>query len=197
MPLYRAVISATYCSQLMQNVVHFTDKTNQGGVPVDCRTIAQDMVANWLPQEINLHEDTYQWTDVLVTEIRNPAPMPAHREPTLLKGAGVTKSHSVSCFKLKWITARGGRRGFGKMYIGGINWALISGENLLSQTARDRLLAYCAALESRYMSFDGGPVPYQMVLVHKDANDPPTPITSCDFYPLLGVQRRRNRGVGV
>lgn len=192
MPLYRVTFSALYLGRLIQNVVHFKDKTSQGGVPVPPMFIAQDVAANWLPAQQLLHQTFYRWTSIECSEIRNPAPMPAHIEPVNFPGAGVSESHSVSCFKIRWITARGGRRGFGKYYIGGINWALVEGSNQLSSTARDRLLAFLAAIESRYMSFDFGPVPFQMCLVHKDANDPPDLITTGEFYPTLGVQRRRN-----
>jgi hypothetical protein len=189
---YRVTFSALYLGRLIQNVVHFEDKVGQGSPPPSTATIAQDIAANWLPAQQLLHHTFYRWTSIECSEVRNPAPMPAHIEPVNFPGAGVGESHSVSCFKIRWITARGGRRGFGKYYVGGINWSLVEGNNQLSQTARDRLLAFCAAIESRYMEQEAGPVPFQMVLLHKDVNDPPNRILTCDFYPDLGVQRRRN-----
>lgn len=75
--------------------------------------------------------------------------------------------------------------------------SLLGFNTSISQLAMDRLLGFCAIIEGRYMQFDAGPTPFQLVLLHKDKNDAPNDITTCTPYPVLGVQRRRNIGVGI
>ena len=198
MTLYAAAIKGLYHGQTIENVVHFKDKVSQGSPPPTTQLIAEDIVANWLPAERLLHNGQFRWNSVEVTEIRNPAPMSAHIAATTLAGnGGSSQSHSVSCFKIRKVTNRGGRKGFGKLYIGGIEASLFQGDMVISQTGIDRLLAFMAAIESRYLSFDAGPVPFQMVLVHKDANVAPDFVTTLTHYPVAGVQRRRNKFVGI
>lgn len=189
---YRVTFSALYLGRLIQNVVHFQDRIGQGELPPSTQFIAQDVAEHWIQAQQLLHHTFYRWTSIECTEVRNPAPMPSWIEPLNFPGAGVTESHSVTCFKIRWITNRGGRRGFGKYYVGGINWALTEGNNQISQTGKDRLLAFCAAIEARYMGEAVIDMPMQLVILHKDKNDPPDFVTTCDFYPTLGVQRRRN-----
>lgn len=199
MTLYRCTITGFYHTQTVQNVIHFRDRVGQGVPPPQPQVIAEDIAANWVPAQRNLHHISFRFNSVECVEIRNPAPMPAAIVPLALLGnGGVSQSHSVSTFKIRWITARGGKRGRGKMNIGGIEWSLLESEAVLSQTARDRLLAFCAAIEGRYMNVDiSSPVPFNMVLVHKDPNDPPNDIITCDFMPNLGTMRSRNKNVGI
>lgn len=199
MTLYRVTNTGIYHGQTIQNVIHFADNISVGGSPPTPQVIAEDIRANWLPAERLLHHDSFKFVQVECSEIRNPAPMPAHIAATTLTGnGGPSLSHSVSAFKIRMITSRGGRRGRGKIFIGGIPINLFTTDMVLTTTATDRLLAFCSAIEARYMVHDGTPpVPFRMMLVHKDVNDPPNEIITCTWLPVAGVQRRRNKLVGV
>lgn len=199
MPLYRATISGIYHGQSIMNVIHFADNIAQGGVPPTPQFIAEDLAANWIPAVRILHHNAFTYVQIECIEIRNPAPMPAHITLVNLPGnGGSSQSHSVSAFKFRWITTRGGRRGFGKMYLGGIEASLLSANYTPTTTCLDRVNTFLAGIEGRYMAHDfGAPVPFRMMLVHKDANDPPNEITTATFYPVVGTQRRRNKLVGV
>lgn len=189
--IYRATIHSTWFSARYNNVLHFVDQVGQGSPPPSTQLLAEDLVTNWLEAERQFHQASYQFRSVTVSEIRNPAPMPSHIALTTKVGSGSTQGHSASCIKFRWLTNRGGRKGFGKYYLGGLNWALIGNANTLSTSTVTSLTAFLAGIEGRYQNGDQNPVPFHQVLLHKNPADGFEFIHGSSIYPVLGVQRRR------
>lgn len=187
-------LTGLYHGQTIQNVFHFRNLDRAASN----QFLAEDFASNIIPAWQVLVHDSFQFQMIQTVEIRNPAPMPAHiMQVNLLGGGGVTQSHSVSAFKIRKITARGGRRGFGKFYIGGIPTNLLDGNYVIGFTGRNRMLTLMSGLESRYCDGVAGQPFFRMVLLHKDVNDPPDNVTHFEMYPVVGVQRRRNKFVGI
>lgn len=194
MPLHRATISGVHIGQTIQNVFHFTSGAGSGATNLQ---LATDLSTFIIPKMQLILHNNFRFVQVTAIEIRNPSPMPSAIVPNTLPGTGSTgEAHLPSAFKIRWLTARGGRRGFGKTYFGGISWSLEQGGNQISSTGMTRLNDIANTMQLRYM----GPSKvtlFQMVLVHKDVNDPPNDIINWSVYPVIGTQRRRNLLVGI
>lgn len=194
MPLHRATISGVYLGQTIQNVFHFQSGAGSGATNLQ---LATDVSSFVIPKMQLLLHNNFRFVQVQAIEIRNPAPMAASLVPNTLPGTGSTgEAHLPASFKLRWLTARGGRRGFGKTYFGGISWSLTQGGNQLTSTGTTRMNDVGNLMQQRYM----GPSKvtlFQMVLVHKDTSDPPNDIINWSIYPVIGTQRRRNLLVGI
>lgn len=194
MPLHRVTIAGVYIGQTIENVFHFESVAGGGGTN---NTLATDISAFLIPKMQLILHNNFRFVQVQAIEIRNPSPMAAAIIPNTSPGTGSTgEAHLPAAFKLRWITARGGRRGFGKTYFGGISWSLTQGGNQITTTGMTRLNDIGNLMQQRYM----GPSKvtlFQMVLVHKDANDAPDNIINWSVYPVIGTQRRRNLLVGI
>jgi hypothetical protein len=88
----------------------------------------------------------------------------------------------------------GGRRNRGRMYLPGVNEALVDNKGLMSSTATNGVNAAAAAMLAN-MTNGGGVV--RMVILHTQTLGPggtvPTPVTTLLLDPVLGTQRRRLR----
>ena len=192
--LHRVTISGIYIGQTIQNVFHFHSDTASGATNLQ---LATDVLAFVVPKMQLILQNNFRFVQVQAIEIRNPAPIAAAVVPTNAPGQGSTgEGHLPAAFKIRWLTNRGGRRGFGKTYFGGISWSLTQGNNEITSTGTTRLNDIINTMQQRYM----GPSKvtlFQMVLVHKDAGDAPNDIIGGTIYPVIGTQRRRNKLVGI
>ena len=194
MPLHRVTISGVHIGQTIQNVFHFTSAPGSGATNLQ---LAPDISSAVIPKMQLILHNNFRFVQVQAIEIRNPTPMAAAIVPNTLPGTGSTgEAHLPSAFKIRWLTNRGGRRGFGKTYFRGISWSLEAGGNQISTTGMTRLNDIGNTMQLRYMGPSKSTL-FQMVLVHKDANDAPNDIIGWTVYPVIGTQRRRNILVGI
>jgi hypothetical protein len=91
-------------------------------------------------------------------------------------------------------TALGGRRHRGRMYLPGVNEALVDNKGLMSSTAIGGVNAAAAQFLNLIVAVDGIE---RMVILHTTSLGPvqvtPTPVTLLQLDPVLGTQRRRLR----
>ncbi len=88
----------------------------------------------------------------------------------------------------------GGRKNRGRMYLPGVNEALVDDKGLMSTTAINGVNAAAAATLADIIAIEGVE---RMVILHTQPLGPvgtvPTPVTTLLLDPVLGTQRRRLR----
>jgi hypothetical protein len=99
-----------------------------------------------------------------------------------------------SAFLVHKRTALGGRRHRGRLYLPGVNEALVDDKGLMSSTALNGVNAAALAWLNGVVSLEAV---VNMVVLHTKPIGPtviaPTPITVLTLDPVLGTQRRRLR----
>ena len=103
--------------------------------------------------------------------------------------------YPTTCFKISWSSLLGGRRGRGRTFIAGsrASWATAAGITASAATNGGVLINNIIA---RYGNSGNGPL--RMVIWHRGTEPPvPSGVVGGILRPYLGMQRRRNYGIGV
>jgi len=109
--------------------------------------------------------------------------------------ASVGYIYPTLCYKISVQSTLGGRRGRGRFFVAGgrSDWMTASG---ITQSAATNGGIMVQDLMSRY-SFTGSS-PLKWVLYHRDPEGGSTShVVSAILRPFMGMQRRRNYGVGI
>jgi hypothetical protein len=180
-------IGATY-----ENVVHFKSADTATNVQ-----LADDLQANFMPHAQNFQSWFLGWQYLYVYKIATPLP------PVYIRNLG---NDSASCahvgylypttgYKWRIQTTVGGRHGRGRFYVGGSrsDWATAGG---ITSDAATNGGIHLAAIVNRYKS--GGTSQFVWCLRPPGGSEIDCPsMVSASFWQYLGMQRRRQYGVGI
>jgi hypothetical protein len=190
--LFEATLQGLVLGNAHQNVLHF--KTANGTeTPA---TLAADLRDKWLQQIKTRHGGTLVWNGISVRQLgTTTAPFTLS---IAITGSGDTSANYTpfAAFVVQIRTAFAGRHGHGRFYLGAVHPGAYVNGILTSTTISD-----WATIISTLMGWYGpsGTTPYQLGVLKRGSSD------STDFHPCtalvlrssLGVQRRRNYGVGI
>ena len=191
MSVFRVTIIASMYGQQIQNVIHFTGQS-QGTTTLSA--LADEVAANWIGTVKQRQTSALVYNQVKVRELDGTLP-PFVKTVNIPGSFGFDNEVStVLAFILRLRTANIGRRGRGRVYIGGV----LKGWTTLGLVNGDIINAW-NAVATTLLGFWGpnGTSVFTLVLC---PNKPPfntIPVVSMQVAPTLGVQRRRNIGIGV
>lgn len=181
-------IGATY-----ENVVHFKSSD-----VATASALADDLQANFMPHAQNFQSWFLGWQYLYVYKLTSP-PSPVYIRNLANDSAScahVGYLYPTTGFKWRLQATVGGRHGRGRFYCAGSrsDWATAGGITASGATNGD---IHLQAIIARYKS--GGTSSYTWVLRPGDTlteADCPS-IVSGSVWPYLGMQRRRQYGVGI
>jgi len=161
------------------------DHSGGSGTPDDLAAIAQDAMASAVMPDVS---DTWQLDKTHVKFGPNATGLEADNFDTATGGASAASVPSNTAVLVRKVTAEGGRRQRGRLYMVG-----------LPETARlgsDRILdANVTTLQGDWndlkTAFDDADLP--LVLLHGHPDDTPTVISHMTVENVLATQRRRMR----
>jgi len=192
MPINKVVISARLFNQLIQNRIYVTSHDDQ-----EIDEVAAHIWNSWINTVKFLQHNGLQYDSVTVTRVDGPG----GGSFTELRGgifggqAQETQGLSFSAAVIQFQTGLSGRNHRGRYYVA----AHRQGATHFGQFDASELALWqqqMDILKSAYTGPDGGTTGLGLVIrgekvVHN------TPVTSIGMRPILGVQRRRNVGVGA
>jgi len=190
MSLHRVTCSGLLYGQTHQNVLHFN---NPDGVWTHSQ-IANDIETNWV-NRIKLHQVTSMvWTQIIVQEV-SLSPIASFTKAINQAGTNLANADAVpfSCFVIQIKTAAGGPHGRGRFYVGG----LTNNSHTNGIVTAAVLTAWVNSLNI-LKGFYGPSGTSQIRLVVKEkSNNTFNLMTDLICRQYVGVQRRRNYGVGI
>lgn len=194
MSQHRVVISSLYLGQLCQNVLHF-DNPDGATQP---QAIAQDVFDNWI-MKVTIHTGSaVNYFNVLVQNLSNPneAPFSLAVNRSGQSFAANTMG-PFTCKVFKFLTARAGRHGRGRCFIPGIDAQHITLGQLNSGYITNVNSQVITPIMARFGP--GGTSNLNLCVRENDGTDVGifNPVISIQCRAQLGVQRRRNIGIGV
>lgn len=195
MGVYRAVISGLVNGQLCQNVLHF----QKGGAwtPDLAASLCIDLRDNMLQQWKLRLSNTMQWNGISVYDAETPGRQPSVLAISVPGSVGTSSGNNLpfACTLLRIRTAVTGPRGRGRVYLPGApNVDFVGG--LATANTSTSWAAIFAVIGPRYVGITHTS-PFEWVLAPKASPADWKSITSLELSGPMGVQRRRNIGVGV
>lgn len=189
MAIFRVLISGTCYAQLNQNRFYCRSDVENDS-PFD---IAQIVKANWINQvRVPLTNQTI-FQSIQVTKLGGLT-LESHTEPISITGAqgGNDQMVPFTCWVLKFETGLGGRKFRGRCYLGPVQagfftFGVLNGQGILHWN--ETLLNLNAAWtndDSRLR-----------MVIHGEGEAHDTSVIQISLRSTMGVQRRRNIGVGA
>lgn len=192
MSTHRITLTQNARGRIIQNVFHVN---NPDGALSDVQ-IKDEVVNNWI-QVIKPHTGlnlTYIGLEIRVVGVAAP-PAATHFVLNIPGTGSSTNLPQVCCVKLGFLTGLSGRKFRGRYYIGLIG-NVTDQTDLITGTPMANLEATAATLQARWAVNGSGPL--TLVIFHRGPEaPPPTLVTQIIVRATLGVQRRRNLGVGI
>lgn len=192
MSVVRVTISGVCLGQTMQNVIHFTNPDGTLSLPDICAEIRD----HWLNSMSNCSTSSFVYTLVKAETVGNSSPPPPATLAVAVAGVGVpTTNHVVLCFIFKLRTVVGGRRGRGRIYVMAPRADWIANSVPTGAGSAFMTGTVIPALMARY-----GPAGDSPLILGVASRDDPTDIKGVESIAVasyMGVQRRRNIGVGI
>lgn len=189
--IFRVTLVQRMYGQELQNVIHFTGPSSD---PLELQALADDVVANWIGNVRTRQTSEVRYLQVKVRLLESQFP-PFTKTVNIPGEFGPdTEVSTVLAFILRLRTAFIGRRGRGRVYIPGVlkGWTT---NGLVDQDVIDEWNFQIANILGAYGP--GGSTNYRLTLCPHSAPFTNRDVTSIQVAPSLGVQRRRNIGVGV
>lgn len=189
----RITCTCTHQGSINQNVLHFIN--TDGALTLEQCTI--DIRDNWLAKAVLHQGNDTRWININAQNLDNPLAAPFSLV-TDLPGANsaADRCPSFVCFVFKLSTLTGGRHGRGRIFMPGVHQDnfvnnVITSGNLL-QWQND----FIAPVMARYGPDHTSPL---RLCVRANMPDGPVlnPVIAMQLRTILGVQRRRNTGVGI
>jgi hypothetical protein len=192
MPIDKVVISARLFNQLVQNRIYVQSEEFQ-----EVEEVAAHIWNSWITTIKFLQHNGLQYDSVTVTRVAGGPP----QSFTELRGgifggqAQETQGVSFGAAVLQFQTGLAGRQFRGRYYVAAYRQGatqfgqFVASEAALWQTQLD-------ILKAAYTGPTGGSTGLGL-LIHGEKVIHNTPVTSIGLRPILGVQRRRNVGVGA
>jgi len=189
--IFRVTTIGAMYGQQVQNVVHFTGPSSD---PNELSALADHIAANWL-----LTIKTGQTSALVYNSIK--VRLLESQFPTFVKTVNIPGAFgfddevsTVLSFILRLRSSEIGKRGRGRLYLAGV----LKGWTTLGLVDSDILVAWnnrIATLMGVYGP--SGSSTYRLSIVPSKAPFTVRSVTSMQIAPTLGVQRRRNIGIGV
>lgn len=192
MAVWRVTLSCSVDGQVCQNVLHLT--ASDGILP---NTVTDIMRDQWLPQIRPFQHTGARWFDIEARRV-DPIGLAPFHQTIVQFGSGDTEREADNpCLArvLQFKTAVAGRHGRGRIYIPGTTQA--SWDKGFVKTAS--LTAGQPLVNSLMNSFCNPNPPFGLRLVLSRRSNPSQTINVDTIVqaPRIGVQRRRNIGVGM
>jgi hypothetical protein len=178
--------------QTYQNVCFFDNP--DGGLTA--LQIAGELAANFMPRIQNFQSNFLGWQFLHIYDA-NDHDDPVYIHP-LNNSPGLANTgyiYPTLCYKISLQAVIGGRRGRGRFFVaGGRNdWMTAGG---ITASAATNGGIHIAALMARYSVTGNGPIKW--VIYHRANEDQSASfIASALLRPYMGMQRRRNYGIGI
>ncbi|HKY46332.1 MAG TPA: hypothetical protein VJM50_24780 [Pyrinomonadaceae bacterium] len=189
MPIYRCVISALVYAQLHQNRIYVRS--------IDALTeqqVANHIDASWVENIRQPLTNQTQFMNIAVTKVSDPA-LGAFSKPIQKFGAqgGNEQMIPFVCWKLRFLTGLAGRKFRGRCYVGPIqagftSFGVVNGAGIAHWNAT------LAALRANFIG--SNPATGLNLIIHGEQEAHDTTVTDIQLSTQVGVQRRRNIGVG-
>jgi len=190
MSIVRVVMTGSILGQRVQNVLHFN---NPDGA-LSNFAISEELKPNWITVLRNVQNNQLQWVEISVQRV-DTAGFSADVF-TVTAAAGSLSGPAALTFACPVVSIRtgvAGRAGHGRFYIFGLHGESIDNGSFESGA----FAAYQVRvndLKNRYKS--GGTGPITLGVCSRSNPIDFKPMTDLIVRPVLGVQRRRNLGVG-
>ena len=193
MSILRVTTTAFRYGQAHQNVLHFNNP--DGATPL--ATAATDVRDNWV-NKVTIHlASTLRYLNILVQDITNPAePAVSLAIDRLGQSFGDTTFASFACMVFKLQTDFGGRHGRGRVFLGGMAANFMTDGILNSGYIINVNNDIVAPIMARFGP--SGTSNLELGVLQRGGGGPTLhPVQSIQVRSTMGVQRRRNIGVGV
>jgi len=191
MPIDKVVITGTLFNQLIQNRIYVQSETFQ-----EVDEVAAHIWNSWITAIRQLQHAGLRYSNVQVTRIDPPGGL-SFTETRSVFGAQAeeTQGLSFSCGVIRFQTGLAGRQNRGRYYVAGYR----QGATHLGQFDASELTLWAqqtALLENAYTGPNGGSTGLGLLIRHQSTGGFAA-VTNIAMRPILGVQRRRNVGVGA
>lgn len=194
MAFYRCTFTGLIQGQTVQNVIHMQPNETTGPIA----GVADNLQTNWINViRLNL-SNSLTWINIMVQDVSTSPPAQAFNKAISIAGniGGNSPFWTPACILVSLKTANAGRAGRGRIYVPGMKSDGIS-INLLSATYRDQLQVNINTLLSYYQQTGGGGVLAWCIAPRVNGSANLKYVTSATVRTIIGVQRRRNFGVGI
>lgn len=190
MPIYKVVLSGTCYAALQQNTLHFQSQTNQTE-----QDVATAINTHWVENVRQPLTNQTQFLNISVTKLDVPL-AGAFSLPIQKTGAqgGNEQMIPFVCWKIRKLTGLAGRKFRGRFYVGPIqggftSFGLVNGAGIAHWNLT------LIALRTKFVTaVETG---LQLIIRGDGPNPHNTPVTDLQLSTQVGVQRRRNIGVGA
>lgn len=190
--LWRVTCSCLVDGQTCQNVLHFACSPG-----LLANTVAETIAAQWLDQIRPFQHSGAQWVSVQAHQVDPPA-LVTFNKPVVLFGSGTSQDESDLSFVSRkiWLKSNsGGRHGRGRFYIPGT-----SRSSWTNGRIKQASITAGQPLINTLMARFTGPNPstgLNLVIKTKGNTSGAIFVDFMEQAPIVGVQRRRNIGVGI
>lgn len=189
--IYRVTLDSTMYGQQLQNVLHFSHPSSD---PATLQTLADEIAASWIGEIRFEHSASVKYTRIRVLMLESQ--FAAHEKTVNINGSwgGDDGIHTFTCFIIRLRTATIGRRGRGRQYISGV----LKGWTVNGFVHPDNINSWNNRFQNIMAVFGpGGSSLARLGVCNHRAPFVFHEVTSLQIAPTLGVQRRRNIGVGL
>lgn len=191
MGVFRVTLSQVQFGCLIQNVLHFSQDSATEAMKA---TLSAEVQASYISQMKTRQSQNLTYTQVRVVLLgTTTAPHITNiSTPGTVTGSAQELTYVAHVVRLQ--TDFAGRRGRGRIYIGGVPMNL-SSSGILSSAA---ITAYNAVFASIMGVWGPSHTSNFRLVVNQGDNTPdPHPVVTMTLNPIPRVQRRRNIGVGI
>jgi len=191
MPIDKVVITQTLFNQLVQNRIHVQCETFQ-----EVEEVAAHIWNSWINNVRPWQHGGLRYTNVTVTRIDPPGGL-SFTETRSIFGAQAeeTQGLSFTAGVLRFQTGLAGRQNRGRYYVAGYR----QGATHLGQFDAAELANWkqqTDILQTLYTGPTGGSTGLNLLIRHQQSGGF-VPVVNIAMRPIIGVQRRRNVGVGA
>lgn len=189
--IFRITTIGLMYGQQIQNQFHLLGPSAD---PLELQTIAQHVRDNWLAEIRLRHTQALRYNTIKVRLLESQ--FPTHSETVNIAGnfGFDDEVSTVLAFILRLRSGVIGRKGRGRLYIGGVlkGW---THNGLVDESQINLWNITIGALMGVYGP--NGSSPYRLTIVPQKPPFTTNEVTTMQVAPTLGVQRRRNIGIGV
>jgi hypothetical protein len=191
MTLFRATIIQTMYGQQIQNVLHFEHFSSD---PATSSLLADAISATWIPNVRLMQTAALIYTGIKVQMLESQFPPFVKTVNVAGQFGHDDQMTTYSAFVLRLRTAFAGKTGRGRLYIAGV----LKGWTTNGLVTQDRINAWNLEIVDIMQAHGpGGTSDFKLGVCPSKAPFNFKPVTSMQIAPTLGVQRRRNIGIGV
>lgn len=188
----RVTITATFFGQTIQNVIHCNNPDGALTGP----QVAAEFRDNWINNVRTQQCQSLVYRSVLVQRLPALANVPYTLGVSIAGVFGDDPMHPCLCMIFRLHTQRAGKHGRGRLYIAGNRGTgTVGAAGLVNAGNLAVWVALAATLEARFKS--GGSGPLTIGVWDKSAGGTLSLIDGITCPNRVGIQRRRNIGVGI